>query len=666
MSQFVEYFTEHRWQRRVVTLLVSLVITAVLLWIAYPHVQDYLLLRRLGSADKLLRHAAIEQAAFLARQQGHTAKFLNDSLQTESDLQFEAVASALARAKYFFISSRHGDDIDRYRMLQIQSTHWPAKQAAAAETRYALLRGLLLDGRQNAYVKRAAVMASTDEWAENRVIAAVLAAGFEDDALLGKLISDADGTVASAACLCAALAGRSGLTGQIAQVFEQAAIEAASPRATSQSVSQPTTSTATQPYSTPLPDHLEVLSAAAYALAKMDPAKYGPQIARQAMAAKDNDLRERLLSLMPMLSKDVALPVVQQALSAEQTIDISPAALVAAAKLGDSSATQAAARVLKLVVKPGQGVPVSLVRAAMQAAGNSPSALHQEIRNYCLKLWGPQEEVSLIAAARLLGQASLTQSPLPPDEVELFEKMVYWVGSPGPVLTDTTPVLTTPVPSAAAAVAMWLVNAPDAQEAVKDAAASEAHLAAQYIAWHASRIDQARAFELGLTMLPPSDSPISQREDRNHVRICGALMLALSARGQEQVRQAVDRIRPHVEMESDFYTRGACRSALLILGQPDQLQHVKNLLDSEAYPLRETLTALTFARDRLALDSLLWNLDDEDLSYVLVNHGLLDVLNCVQNLPRIDACSYGDILNWQMRIVRLAYGIGRSAPVNLE
>ena len=76
--------------------------------------------------------------------------------------------------------------------------------------------------------------------------------------------------------------------------------------------------------------------------------------------------------------------------------------------------------------------------------------------------------------------------------------------------------------------------------------------------------------------------------------------------------------------------------------------------------------ALTAAGSRRALNGLLWNFNNDDLATVLFNQCSLDVVNAVHGLPRIDPAADGDLLNWQMRILRCGYAVHRADPVKLD
>ena len=103
-----------------------------------------------------------------------------------------------------------------------------------------------------------------------------------------------------------------------------------------------------------------------------------------------------------------------------------------------------------------------------------------------------------------------------------------------------------------------------------------------------------------------------------------------------------------------------------MLGCEQFHQFVVNLLDLDDYPLRESVLAVTMAHDRQALGGLLWNIPDDKLKEYLINQSVLDVLNSVHDLPRIDPAAYGDLLTWQIRIVRAAYGVRRSQKLSLD
>jgi hypothetical protein len=713
MGAMKTYLSQHPWQRRLMTSMIVMLAAIGATLVAYPYVQDYLLLRRLGSPDRALRDMAIRQAIGTVQQDEHVLKFLNSSMDASDDTTFESIALVLTRVHKFNIPGRDPSQLDRYNVLLMLGSSSP-------QSRLNFLRNLLLNGRDNPYIRHAAREVVKDDWPEVRQLGAVLAASLGEDDALKTALLDADPSVQGWAALAAGLADRKATEEVIAKVFtdrcqaattrpandytttapgatsapalDQPATDSAGtstqpraavphaastrPRTTSAaatepkpiSLSRPASEPASAPALSPVEGDREVISAAAFALARFDPAKYAPAVAQEVSATRDPLLRERLLHVLGLCDKKIAAPLVA-AMLAQAKDSPSPALLLAAGKLGLREAEGSIRTILRDVVLPNKPQPVPLVRAALQAAGDLHLSLAPELSDFCRKLWYPREEPSLMAAARLLGEQPPDASgKYPPARVNLLGSYARYIWLPSPDADPETQGKYTPFASAAAAVALWQMKASIADETVKDAVdlAPQARLPAHYVAWHLARIDPERAFRLGLTMLPPLDAPVDQREDRDNVRTCGAMTLALAARTPEQKKQAVERIQSRLEDEKDRNILWSYKAALLILGQSENFDTVAALLDIEGFPLRVTTLAMTAAGSRRALDGLLWNFDDDDLATVLINQCGLDVLNAVHGLPRIDPAAYGDLLNWQMRIVRCGYAAHRADPVKLD
>jgi hypothetical protein len=223
--------------------------------------------------------------------------------------------------------------------------------------------------------------------------------------------------------------------------------------------------------------------------------------------------------------------------------------------------------------------------------------------------------------------------------------------------------LTTPLPSAAAALALWELDAPLADEFVREATVNERLLVGDAIAWGLAtgpRKDQT--FALGLDMLP--DITSSRRVYFEYERAAGAMLLALSALTDQQRQTAVARIEPRLSGEEPNYlVRGSYRCSLLILGQEQRLDDVRLLLETGLLQ-RRVLTALLLAGDKQALDWLLANpqIGPEQIAETLVIRGVQDVLRAAApSLPLIDPGANIDLELWQVRILCDQYMIGRGS-----
>ena len=677
------------------TSLIAMTVTIGLVLVGYPYVEDYMLVRRLGNPDRAIREEAIKQAIMIVQQDEHALKSLNRSLDDCDDTTFQSIAYVLTRAKKFYVPGRDDRQFDRHDVLTMLKTSSP-------QSRLYLLRNLLLNGRDNPYIRNAARATVKDDYPGVRELGSVLAASLAEDDALKTALRDEDPSVQAWAAVAAGLADRKGTQEVLAQVFKdrcQASTTrpardytTTAPGATSApSLGKPTTASAgtttqkagepkpislsrasTEPASapalSPVDGDREVISAAAFALSRFDAAKYVSAIAHEASATRDPRLRERLLHVLGLSPREVAAPLVA-AMLAQAKDNPSPALLLAAGKLGLVEAQGPIRKILHDVVLPDQPQPVPLVRAALQAGGDLHLPLEVELTDFCKKLWYPREEPSLMAAARLLGEQPPDASgKYPPARANLLGLLARYTWISVPDAKGETQEKYTPFASAAAAVALWQMRWETADETIKDAVdlAPKARLPAHYVAWHLARLDPERAFRLALTMLPAADAPTDQREDRDNVRTCGAMTLALAARTPAQRAQAIGRIQSRMEDEKDRNVVWSYKSALLILGQMDNLDVVAALLNVEGYPLRVSTLALTAAGSRRALNGLLWNFNNDDLATVLFNQCSLDVVNAVHGLPRIDPAADGDLLNWQMRILRCGYAVHRADPVKLD
>ena len=249
--------------------------------------------------------------------------------------------------------------------------------------------------------------------------------------------------------------------------------------------------------------------------------------------------------------------------------------------------------------------------------------------------------------------------------------------------------VTTPLASAAAAVALWRlspsvsavlpatgadtgtladllkIDRESSAYYVRAAARNNSTLAGDYIAWHIARSRLKQAFELGLAMLPALGSalPVYNADERS----AGAMLLALAAKTPPQSSTAVKRITSRLVGgpaggEDDDYVAGAYRCALLILGEADA-ETVRALLETGEFPHRRATTALLAAGDREVLDNLLWapRTTPEDIVFLLLHMGVAEVVaELAPELPAIDVAAEADTRRWQVKILRDYYAIRRN------
>jgi len=630
MRSVLLYFRRHPWQRRAVTGSLAVILGAAIGMAAYPYVRDRRLLRDLGSEDPAVRYAATVKIRGIAASSEMTLGRLESALATESDVRFAAIAAVLELLDRFHVPGRDRLQIDRLNLLHFAG----ASGQGAAEMRWATLAEILLCGRDNRYLRRCLRLAASDPSAEIRRTSALLAARLADDEALTALLGDADTGVVAAAALSIGVARRTALGERVAGLLAGAAAP-------------------------------EVVSAAAYTLAVLDPAQHSPRICRRLNETKSEPLRSRLLSLMPLLNDAYARQAVGRVLASAQAARRypPPSALSVAGRLRPAGASQHVQDALTDKYASGELSSDHLL-AAIGAAERLGMSVEAETERIVRELWGRNLPRTLTAAVRALGR----QTPS-----ERIRRMLRWAAD-NPTASSrpacsSRPISGAALPSAAAAVCLWRWEDPAAEPLVRQVSQSGSADPGDYIAWHVARrgpIDRACA--LGLKMLPPLGAAPGLRVYNDSERAAGAMLLALAAATDSQRKQAIDRIASRLEGgplggEDDFRTAGTFRCALLTLGQEDQRPLVRALLADARFPRRRALTALLAAGDKQALDWLLFNpaLPAGQVASILIEEGVGEVLKALApQLPPVDAAGDDDLRRWQVEILRQCWGIRRS------
>jgi len=643
MPALLWYLRRHRWQRRLLTVSLALFLGGVGALLALPHVQDYLLLRDLDSESLAVRMAAIPRGVQLAGSSPRTLRRLNDALDGASDRQFSAIVAVLKRLGELNSPARDPRHIDRMWTIELAGN-------PSAETRELFLGELALAGRDNRYVRKALATVIKDPAPGVRARSAPLAARLADDAALAALLADADPNVAAAAALAAGTARRNAHAGRLAEMLRSSR-------------------------------HLDVRSAAAYGLARADPnaaAGLLPTLLADADQADDAKLRDRLLHVMSEMSAPAARQAVLGVLRRAGKAGRHPpaAALLAAGRLHLTAAAPEVRGVLAAAARPESGVLIRQVHAAVVAAEALELPVRTEAEAICRKLWTYRwaYRLMLVSAARLLGR-QVTQpqddpnAPSPGQCVRTLRMGVVQDYEPTTWPAGTKPkLIRTPLPSAAAAVALWELKTQICEEYLRIPAGDDVTLSGDYVCWHLAVGDSERASRLAMEWLPPLDAPREQRVYDDDLRASGALLLAMAARTDQQAERARRRIRSRLEGEQmggedNFHVRGAYRCALAALGDRQNRDHVAGLLETGQFSQRRAIAALTLAGSLRGLDWLLSNpqVDDEDMLLLLLDEQLTDVLSlCTPRLPSVDAAASDDLQAWQLRILRDAYVIGHN------
>jgi hypothetical protein len=630
-----------------ILLLGGLVATAIF----YPLWVDARLIEQLDSSDSFVRQQAIQDASRRVKIRDAMKDQLLAALDTTSDKQFFSIVSALRFAGVKLKNQLH---IDRTTTIEFATAPDP-------KTKVWLLAEIVNERRDNRYTRQALKVAAGSEHVSVRIGAALLAAMLKDDAILGQLLGDDDKVVRGAAALDAGLAGRTELAATLEKLLGD--------------------------------DDPTVAGNAAAGLAHMDSDKHAPQLCELLITTSDEILRQRLCHVMTILNNDAARQAMGKLLSgSNEKQTLSPIAILAGGKLNADGAADRIREILDTAVKERK-TDRNLVHAAIDAAGMLNIPADDQLYKICRKYWNPDvgAEMMFISAARLLGRQNPKTSN--PKEVQQLLMGAAYYAHRQPTTGPAKPVETTPVASAAAATAVWLLNPSSdptmklehvrsepgiieftgqrltAARVVLDAAEASI-LAGDYIAWHIGHSSRPEAFGLGLRMLPPIGAPLDRRIYNENARGAGAMLLAFAAKSDEQKKIAIQRISERLNPgdthsgEDDPILAGRYRCALLILGQADIVEVVRDQRNNSGHAVPAAMTALILAGDPETMDYLMYNtqIPLNDIAAYVVYDGLGRVLATVgPKLPTIDTSARVAIQLWQARIMRDYYMIHRSA-----
>ena len=640
MGVMSRYFREHPWQRRALTASAALLLGLVAAVLLAPDLTDYWLIHRLGDSRASVRERAIQQAAGAAGRSQRTVRHLNEALDTDSDTRFAAIVTALNSGGMFYTPDRNPRHISRMRAIEIETTRSRTDPASAAETRGMVFGEVIRARRDNRYVRRALAAAASDAAPNTRASAAMLAARLRDDGVLRTLLTDSDADVQAAAALAAGIARRKELTGPLRDLLAKA-------------------------------EQCEPASAAAYALARLAPTESGEIISGLLARTGDAKLRDRLLHVLGVLGSDDARRAVSDLLARARQAGTPPpaAALLAAGRLKLTGAAGDVRAVLAGATKADTTLAESQLLAALTAADALGMPVRKEANDICMKLWNPGLELTMMAAADLLGrqadapQPTATGTPSRNACLSTLRKAaVYEVAPTTRPAGAPKRIFTTPLASAAAAVALWRLRTDLGEQFVRNVTAARSTLPGDHIAWHIGREGGEREFKLGLSMLPAPDAPREMHVYSDNERAAGAMLLALAARTDKQKALAGERIASRLAGgrlggEDDPYVTGAYQCALLILGHKDLHGEVRRLLDLGEFPQRRVITALCVAGDLDVLDWMVLSpwIRNEDVTFLLINKGIGEVLAAtIRPLPTVDAAAEEDLRHWQVRILRAA------------
>ncbi len=691
MGAFATYFRAHPWQRRVGTLSITMFTAAIVGFFAMPYVRDYMLLKDLASPQPEVRNRGIAWGAAWAQQSKTTVPALERALDGAGDEQFRAIVSVLRSINKFDTPSRDPNQIDRLRLIDFTSSRQGEDSEPLAFTRRLILQQVIASGRDNAFTRKFLAAAVTDPSASVREYASLLAARLKDFAALGTLLNDANAEVQSSAAMDAGLAGAKELTKAIAQRLPQTQ----SPDAT---------------------------MSCADALIRLSPTPLGemfapdikdptrPKYQTELHSVVEADFQPnywpydpienaRLLYLLPQMAdanKNFAILLEWKLERFEKSNTIPDAKYVlAGGRLNLFEAAYSAVRVLRAAAAGTAEVSEEQVLAAIDAAGRMNLPVRAEVDAIIRRLWSQDFSLTMMAAVDLfqrqvdLPQPPEANAPSRDDCLRTLRLAATYQTMPTTSPAASEPAMVnTPLPSAAAAAALWQL-APATSYASREngalkldmlssayyiyaAASAEQSGPADYIAWRLAESNMPQAFELGLSLLPPPvdpNVPLDRQPPRVYsanARAAGAMLLGLCARTPAQRATAVERLAARLNggpmsNAPNYYDAGTYHCALLCLGEANELPLVRQLLRQE-FPARRVLTALLAARDRTALDWLLGDLQDrpEDIEFFLINSGCGEVLaKAVPELPAVDPFAPQEIRLWQVKLMQHYYAIHR-------
>ncbi|MDP6046085.1 MAG: HEAT repeat domain-containing protein [Phycisphaerae bacterium] len=620
--------------------------------IFYPMWVDSRLIEKLGSDDSFVRGQAIADAGRRAQIREAMKLSMVAALDTESDTQFFSIITALTTSGMFKDSVKNPLHIDRAAAIEFATAPDPYTQVW-------LLSKIINQRHDNRYVRQALKSAASSKHGAVRADAAILAAVLKDDAVLGKLLDDEDPAVRASAALDAGLAGRKDLAQALVKKLGDG--------------------------------DASVAGNAAAGLAYMNRSAHSTVLCQLLGQTQDEKLRQRLCHVMTILNNDEARKAVGDLLASGRGKSAPSAmAILSAGKLKVDLAAADIRQVLDAAVKDRK-TNRNLVHAAIESAGALKLPVREQLHKICLQYWNPdwRAEMMFASTVRLLGSQSV-EAPNRKECEQLLIGATYYAHRK-PTTAPAGSLRTTPIASGAAATAFWLLNPSsdptlrleqvksesgtmeftgrrvNGAKLVMDASRASI-LAGDYMAWFVGRSGRPEAFRLGLQMLPAINAPPGRHVYNENTRGAGAMMLAMSARSDEQKKIAIQRITERLEPgqthngEDDPVLAGRYRCALLILGDKKRLQIVRDQRNNGGHAVPAAFTALLLAGDDETLDYLLHNthIPAQDVAAYMIYDGLDRVLaTCLADLPTVDSAPSGAIQLWQANIVRDYYVIRR-------
>ncbi|MFP4354814.1 MAG: hypothetical protein ACLFUJ_06780 [Phycisphaerae bacterium] len=667
MGPIRTYFRQHRWQRRMLTLMTLAVLAGAVGLIVRPLLVDKQLLDQLSSQDPEVRQLAASRLLQRGADSRRLRRWIGDQLQAESDhacrLSIE-ILSKLARqhpdAVELLAKGLDSDIDERFalsaRALQehgllaskatdAQFERWlylrfpDPKQGPTLSVQRAILReAIFLDSRGPLLVSLAE-KAGAAESPQVRCYAAALAARVGAIETLSNLLDD-EPPVASAAALAAGFAGLHELADPLLKSLADA-------------------------------EDVDIASSAALALANLDaPAHQEAIFDRLARTDDGSELAERLVWVCSLLAGEQARDVIADRL--QQATLPGPMEMLAAGQLGLVQAGEPIVRVLDRSTDPQAQVTDRQLIAALTAARALDLDAAEETERIVRVLWQPRLNLAMILAAENLGSALRTgrlSQEMAARIIDTLDQARRFAPAGDPQAAA--------VASAVAAAELWLLNPTSSWYTLGEGggnvlaqvtfdptssawwihnnAGADNSLAGELIAWKLALSGRPEATRLAETML---DGPVPVR---NEQRLgAAATMLALCGRlGMTDRTKAAELIRSKLHTRfgvvEDRYLQMSYRAALAVLGEPESIPTLRLTFEHGRGPLIRMAAGLLAAGDKSVMDWMFFSgvLTDGDLVafYVEALGGrVVERFTGPMPFPQPAASRQSQL--WQVRVLR--------------
>ncbi|MCD6377776.1 MAG: hypothetical protein J7L99_02865, partial [Planctomycetes bacterium] len=574
----------------------------------------------------------IAQAVAIGRVCPELIERIEKKLDLADDLQFSAMVTVLDRLGLFYTPGRKGYQIDRFRQITFATA---PKNPTGTDVKRIMLHGIILDGRDNQYVRRALQLAMQDNAADIRSQAGLLAAKLRDYASLMKLLRDSNPSVRASSAIVAGLAGLKDCEDTIAELLKNT-------------------------------QNKEEIPALTFALAELAPKKFSKKIietidrAYQSWRAKnDKDdlaLLEKLLFSASLLkdssTKAIITKVIRESLQEKRHIPTM--AIIAAGKVRAAASKGIIKQIIEnLIVKKTEltFADVITLTAAVRAGDELGLSADLFIR-VMEQLWHPATTVAMIFSSEALARRSrFLTAEQRRKAMEILTKAVY--------RSDT------PVASSAAAVAIFKIAPTEALEPLRTVCESKNCLAGDYVAWNLAQSASPEAWEVAKKFLAPDEYDSS-------VKSVGAMLIASLARKTNLASQVAEGIKnrlersPYIE-QSAPYLAGTYRCALLMLSQQRYRDMVIALSQSSAFPKFRAVWALITVGEPMGFDYVLGraNFNPDEMDTYLGRSLLYRIYSkAIPQLPEYDIQAPKVVRYWQCRLCRDYYLIHRAEIIS--